>query len=271
MHTLKIFQLVTIAGIAAIMTGCATGPVDPSFPLSASDARRAIRDMRHNPKPLDRPVLVIDGYLDFGIFPGHFGSFVKGISQNAKVVTVSLGSCTSFDECRERVIAAADQAFPDGDAVWTTQVDVVGASLGGLVARLAASPSADSHHPRRLNIARLFTISSPHIGSKLADEITPHDFTRDLVSSSQLFKTLAKSDADTRYQLFPYVLLDDPIVGDRHAAPPGKIPYWLPNQVAFLGPHNMAQFDPRIYADISRRLRGEPGYTHDPPTPAPGT
>ena len=138
----------------------------------------------------------------------------------------------SYHGCRSRVSGY----YP----VWTTQVDVVGASLGGLVARLAAAPSADSTHPRRLNIVRLFSISSPHTGSKLADEITPRILRGISVSNSQLLKTLAKTDADGRYQLFPYVLLDDPIVGDRHACAAGADSLLAAESGAFPRPVNDA-------------------------------
>jgi hypothetical protein len=146
----------------------------------------------------------------------------------------------------------------------------VGASLGGLVGRYAAAPSRQGKSPRRLRIARLFTISSPHAGAKLAEAVPLTDFGHELRPGSEFLRYVAQYDASARYEIYPYVHLDDEIVGDRNAAPPGQNPYWLAN-AAPLPPHMGAILDERILADISRRLRGETPYTLPPagPLPAP--
>lgn len=266
------------------LAGCAA-PVNPAFPVTVDQAHRAIDKMRADRWPLPRPLVVIGGFLDPNVSPPLFAHFFDGVSRDATIIPVSVGTCGSFDECRQTVIAAVDRACPSSDPVWTTQVDVVGASLGGLVARYAAAPlltrapspfstpapggqGGKNNVARRLNIGRLFTISSPLAGARLANVVGFADFHRDMQDDSEFLQYLSGEDRHARYQLICYVHLDDEIVGDHRAAPPGSNPYWLAND-SILAPHFAAMIDERILADIALRLRGEPAFSHPPPTPVP--
>ena len=70
------------------------------------------------------------------------------------------------------------------------------------------------------------------------------------------------------YPIYPYVRLNDVIVGPANAAPPGTTAWWVDNPPLQPG-HIAATTDPRIEADIFRRLRGETPYTLSPPSPLP--
>ena len=144
---------------------CASGPENPSFPLKVDDARSALRQMEERPKPLERPVLVIGGYLDFGVTPSLVRSELRALTDDDRIAPVALFDCGDFDDCRREVIAAVDKAFPNKDPEFTTPVDVIGVSMGGVAARYAAAPDPSGKSHRRLKIARLFTISSPHQGA----------------------------------------------------------------------------------------------------------
>jgi pimeloyl-ACP methyl ester carboxylesterase len=217
-----------------------------------------------------RPLLVIGGFWDLNVSPPLYRWQFHRMTGDDRIVTVSLGLCGSFEECRAAVIEAVDRAFPSDDPVYTSEVDVVGASLGGLVARVAAAPSAEGGNPRRLKVVRLFTISSPHTGATLAADWGFTQFHRDMRPGSSFLEGVARSDAGATYELIPYVRLGDGIVGDHHAAPPNQTPYWVPNPPLQLA-HAGAMTDPRIFADIARQLRGEHPFTHAPPAPLPGT
>ena len=250
------------------VTGCAAAPSNPSFPITSAEAHQVIEQMRGNPKSLRRPVLLIGGFLDPDITPTIYQFFFSSITTDANLIPVSIGFCNSFAECRKKVIAAVDAACPSSDPIWTTEVDVVGASLGGLVARYAAAPSPESAHPRRLRIARLFSISSPQSGSKLAKDLGFTDFHKEIRPNSAFLKVLAAEDPDAGYKLYPYVLLNDTIIDARYAAPPGDTAFWLPND-SLLPSHDAAMVDQRILADIARRLREEPPFSRFPATPLP--
>jgi hypothetical protein len=254
--------------LLATLTGCEAEPVNPSFAITPDQAHQAIAQMRAHPRPLPRPLVLVGGFWDFNVSPTLFNSYFKGVTSHPQIIEVSLGTCGSFAECRQKIIAAVDSACPDQDTNFTTEVDVVGASMGGLAARFAAAPSPDASHPRRLKIARLFTISSPHSGAKLAEAMPMNNLVRDMQPGSKFVKTLAAEDAQAKYQLIPYVHLEDEVVGDRYAAPPGQNAFWLPNDSMLL-PHSAAMVDDRILADIARRLRDESPFTHFPAAPLP--
>jgi hypothetical protein len=254
--------------LTGALAGCAAEPTNPSFPITSAQAHQAVEQMRADPRPLRRPVLLIGGFLDPHIVPTLYRSFFASVTIDAKLIPVSIGFCNSFAECRQKVIAAVDTACPSTDPIWTTEVDVVGASLGGLVARYAAAPSPDPAHPRRLRIARLFSISSPQSGSALAESFAMTDFHREIRPHSAFLDKLATQDAEAGYILYPYVLLNDWIIDDRCAAPPGTFAFWLAND-SLLPSHYTAMFDDRILADIARRLRDEPPFSDFPATPLP--
>jgi hypothetical protein len=259
------------AAILALLAACATHPENPAFPLTTGQAYAAVAQMQNHPVTISRPLVIIGGFLDPDIAPPFFAHYFASITTKAKIIPVSVGFCGSFDQCRDTVISAVDKACPTSDPNWTTQVDVVGISLGGLVARYSAAPprpDSKSKSARRLSIARLYTISSPLSGAKLARLLAITNFHRDMRPGSDFLKYLATTYPLASYQIIPYVHLDDGIVGDRFAAPPGQNPYWLPNDTP-LPPHVGAVLDERILADISRRLRNEKPFTIPPPGPLP--
>jgi hypothetical protein len=223
--------------------------------------------MQDNPKPLQRPLVIIGGFLDVISSP-YYAHYFSGITENTKIIPVSVGLCGSFDECRQKVLDEIQKECPSSDPEWTTKVDVIGFSLGGLVARYAAAPDDKSPHLRRLNIARLFTISSPHTGATLADYLAVTEFHRQMRPGSDFLKHLSQYDRTASYQIICYVHLHDEIVGDHHAAPYNETPYWLDNPWPLL-PHFAATIDSRIIADICLRLRGEKPFTTPPPAPLP--
>jgi len=257
----------SVVGILLLLSsGCVTEPPDPVFPVRMEQAHQDLARMREKPVPLSRPLVIVGGYLDPHISP-PWEEVINDISIHSVIIQVTLNNCGSFEECRDRIIVAVDKTCPSGDPIWTSRVDVVGLSLGGLAARYAAAPSQRANHSRRLNIARLFTISSPHTGAKIAfAAITP--FQKDIKPHSDFLQYVARFDVSANYQLVAYVHLDDEIVGDRNAAPPGKNVYWLANTFPFL-PHGGAISDERIVCDVARRLRGETPFTISPPAPLP--
>jgi hypothetical protein len=259
--------------LALLLAGCGTSPRNPSFDVSATDARRVLREMRESPRRLERPVVVLDGFgppLASWILTPN----LKRTLGDDRVIGVTFAFAESFEECRRRVTDALQRHFPSDDPDFTREVDVVAFSMGGVVARYAAAPPATSHG-RRLRIARLFTISTPHRGADLAAlpgllgrlqlDMRPNsDFL------TRLDRRTTAGPEQGRYELVAYTRLADRVVGERNAAPPGHTPLWLPNLP--LEPSHLGCFtDPRIIADIARRLRREAPLAAGPPAPLPGS
>ena len=270
--------LISAAALMSLLAGCAAQPrANPSFPVTVDQARHALSDMKADPKPLVRPLVILGGMGDPGFAATSIRSDFRKLTRDRRVIGVSFPLCGDFDACRRRAIRLVDEAFPTDDPAFTTEVDVIGVSMGGLVARYAAAPSADPARrgQRRLKIARLFTISTPHRGAAWAALPTINELHRAMRGDSPFLRTLADVEALVEtagegYEIYPYVRLGDGVVGAWNAAPDGRSPWWVPGVMLEEG-HAMASRDARILADVARRLRGEEPLTLDPPEPLPPT
>lgn len=288
------FPLLSLVLVSLIL-GCGSGPRNQSFHLSVADADKALDAMQAEPRPLERPVVVVDGFLDPGVGSMIVAHRVRKLTPHAdQVIRVNLLSCADFDSCRRKIIEAVDAAFPTDDPNQTREVDVIGISMGGVAARYAAlptSPPSPATRPaspnaaspdaepldaeplmrsgRRLRIARLFTLASPHLGARRADQIPALLPThRDMQTTSAFLKNLNDPRHQPEYTIVPYVRLADTTIGPANAAPLGQTPIWLPK-----GPLDAAHagvvVDPRIAADVCRRLRSEASFVSEPRTPLP--
>ena len=254
------------------LAGCASDtPRNQSFPLTRHEAHLAIERMHADLWPLPRPVIVLGGIHDPGLVASHIADVIRdSVPDRSQVVDLSFFGDLTFDDCATKLIRFVDETFPNitSDSE-TIEVDVVAFSMGGVVARFAASDAYAKASGRRLNIARLFTISSPHDGADLADWPTLDDRVKDMRKGSAFLATLNSESLAPihRYELFTYVRLKDGVVGEEHAAPPDMSAWWVPSGFSFA--HLGAGHDERILADILRRLRGEQPFTTSPPAPLP--
>jgi len=246
---------------------CQSGPVNPSLPTTLDAARTDLSRIAADRKPLPRPLVIVTGFMDPGFSAFVMKARFRSLFDDPRIITVSLGDCISFEGCRKKVMAAVGQQFPTSDPAWTTQVDVIGFSMGGVVARYAAlgPPGASD---RRLRIARLFTISSPNFGAERAQRLPLlHPLQKDLRPGSQFLNRL--NAAEPAYAGYAYIRLGDRTIGEANAHLPGQEAWWV-STPAFSIAHGRAHADPRILADIARRLRGEPPLATEPPAPLPG-
>ena len=243
-----------LIGAFAFATGCAGGEKNPDFPLSVDAARDAKAEMRDSPVAPERPIVLAAGYYDPGLIVGRLRRDLQAmLDDDAEILTVTFVTAFGFEQCRDRLVNVVEERWPSESDETTVEVDVVAYSMGGLVSRYAAMPRSDG---RQLRIARLFTISTPHRGARLAGLPTLDSRVRDMRSESAFLQSLDEHLEVSGYELYCYVRLNDFIVGEQNAAPPNMEPWWVPNVPFGLG-HIGAVNDPRIQADIARRLRGE--------------
>lgn len=256
----------------AALGGCSSAnQMNPSFPLTVGDANEALKEMRDDPKPLERPVLVIGGWMNTGLMTSRLAGVLRGCAaDDNKIAHVAMVGYSTFDRCRERVIRAVDEELgttPESIAAnETIEVDVVAFSMGGLVARYAAAERTDG--AKRLNIKHLYTIATPHCGANMAPLAGFEPRALEMQHGSALLSLLNNNIPDPGYELTAYVRLGDLTVGQDNCALPGSCAWWVPNR-PFEGAHNDAFRDPRILADIARRLRGETPFTRTPAAPLP--
>jgi hypothetical protein len=220
---------------------------------------------------LPRPLVIVGGWHDPGVAAIIMRRTIEALIQDDRIVTVSMGFVYGFDQGRDRLIQALEAAVPSDSETQTVEVDVLAFSMGGLVARHAASPAEPTEGGpghKRLNLRRLFTIGSPHQGSPLAQWALVGPMERAMRPGSAFLRRLNQPARLAGYELYPYVRLGDWVVGTTNAAPPGRIPWWV--DPPFLSStHGGAVWDPRFYADILRRLRGEPPWTSRPAAQPP--
>lgn len=247
---------ILLVGVLLMLGGCVGhgGVVNPSFPVTESDAQADERRMRADPKALERPVVVV-------------GSF-RGPDPIVESMTIRLARMTTgrradflriptwfegeIEVLALRTVEMVESAYPSGREDATVEVDVVGLSMGGLVARYAA----DRLEGRRLKIRRLITIATPHRGAVMAPRspLVEDRAVQDMYPRS-LFLTKLDEAYDGSYEIIPYARLGDGIVGTINTAPPGRRPIWTDRQG--VTSHLTVNEDRRILTDIARRLRGE--------------
>lgn len=248
-----------------LLTGCAAD--NPSFDLSENQARQALEEMARDPKPLPRPLIIVAGYGDPGFADAHLAETMGRSLEDDRIARVSFSGAKTFDDCRQLLLESVEAQFPGPDTGRTIEVDVVANSMGGVIARYAADPAVGD---RYLWVARLFTISAPHRGAEMARIPISNELLVDMRPGSEFLDGLNERSRSASYELIPYARVGDMWVGEENTAPPGQVPWWVPNR-AFEPAHLTAYSDPRIIADILRRLRGEPPYTSEPRAPWPSS
>jgi hypothetical protein len=266
------------AALAAVLSGCIALPTpnDPSRAVTRESAAIDLAALYDHPQPLARPVVVLGGYRTLGLHAAPLVSKIRRATSNQSddFLYLSYPLTTDFDQLADYVVSEVEKKWPSADPDQTVPVDVVGVSMGGLVARWAALPPAervrgkeDSPAPgyKRLNIVRLFTFSSPHRGALLADKVQIDPASRDMCSGSPFLDVLDERRAAHPFDLVCYAQEGDRIVGATRSAPPGEDPIWCEGTILFS--HMSAVENPIFVTDVCRRLRGEtPLVTpHGPP------
>jgi len=261
--------VVTVTWIALSIGAwsCARSVTNPSFDLTVPEACTELRNRREHKVHLERPVVVLAGYLDPGTGVARGAAMIRRVVEPGSwVIEVPFFSVTTWESCRARVIAKVIEDFgadPDGN---TREVDVVAFSMGGLVARYAAMPRDGEP---RLRVARLFTIATPHQGAIAAEVMQPDQRVMGMRAGSPMLDELDCAYEGCGYEIVSYVRLGDEIVGAGSARGPDGRLWWVPNKPLSLA-HLRALFDERIIADIVARLAGEPPWTTEPCAPVPG-
>ena len=257
---------ISIAICVLLLTAGCAQRANPSFPLTVDQADKKIDEMSRTPRPFERPVLVLAGYNDLGVGPAFVAYKLHSVSDNqSEIVPISFQLFGDMESFRQHLIDVVEAKYPSKDRNQTTPVDVIGISLGGLVARYAADPPDEKY--KRLNIVHLYTISSPLAGAKVAQRFGWIDAMKQVKPDSPMIQRLNRPTAPS-YELVCYTRLGDDTVGEHLASPPGQPVWWVDTPPLSLA-HDGAINDSRILADIERRLRHEPPLASAPPAALP--
>ncbi len=256
-----------LLAVLALSGGCQVPrrTPNPSFPTTHGEARADLTRMAANPAELARPLVVVAGIGDPAISSGAILEAVRpavAAASQRLVVEVSFFDEHTFQGARQKLLREVGAAL--GTSIDDLpEVDVVAFSMGGLVVRSAAIADEAGH---RLPIRRLFTISTPHEGARLAGIPIGTPQSDDMRPTSDFIARLADERRD--YALICYARLDDITVGEEFSAPEGVALWWVPTPNGEWA-HLQAFSDERILSDILRRLRGETPWTREPAAPLP--
>ncbi|RLS94585.1 MAG: hypothetical protein DWI12_06275 [Planctomycetota bacterium] len=263
LHVVTRCCAIVFASAVFATSGCSTPrwTANPSFSIDRESARADLARMASAPVPAQRPILVLAGIGDLRI---SSGALVRGIAPTleGQLIEIDFFSVSTFADARQALLREAAAAL--GTSLEKIpEVDVIAFSMGGLVARDAAIVDSAG---RQLRIRRLFTIATPHQGARLAGIPMGIPVGEDMCPTSDFIERFRRTRFD--YQLICYTRLDDITVGEENAAPEGVPLWWVPTPSGEWS-HMAAFDDPRIQADIARRLRGETPWTTSPATPLP--
>jgi hypothetical protein len=263
LHTLAALAL------AVCLPACsADTPRNPSFDVTRAEARGVVATLKAERPRAVRPVVVVGGLYDpLNISTADLAGRIEAmLDKRDEPISINVFGAGSMDACRARVVERIEAWRPSSDPSQTVEVDVVGFSLGAIVARDAATARVGE---RRLNVARIFSIAGPHRGAAAAELPDLDDRVRAIQPGSAFVETLNDPGrAGATYELLCYIRLGDKIVGEANAAPPGEVAWWVPTG-ALERHHGEAYKDPRILADIGRRLAGLPGLATEPASELP--
>jgi pimeloyl-ACP methyl ester carboxylesterase len=217
-----------------------------------------------SPIGLERPLVVVGGWRTPRFTASWLGRDLARLAgaELSQVLPVGVLACRTMEGGVGQIIRAVEQRWPSRDPALSIEVDVVGISMGGLLARAAALPAPGR---KQLNIRRLFTIGTPHRGAVMAGRITVDALSRDMRAGSPFLGRLDEGQRTSIGELICYARTHDVMVGAANSAPPGHHPYWL-HGPRFLS-HVTMWADPLIRLDIARRLRGEEPLARRPSPP----
>lgn len=269
----RALTLACAAALCAALTGCVPfGVSNPTITASRSQAGDDLCRMEADPRPLHRPVVVLNGYRALAPHANILRANLQRATsaQDSDYLTVSYAFASSIEEAAQEVIAAVNARWPGDSPDETIEVDVVAVSMGGIVARYAALSDVDrlaleARWSRadgtgdiplpRLRIARLFTLATPHRGARLADTIALDAAALEMRSGSAMLRALDAALPTADYELTCYGQLRDFTVGVTRTAPEGHALAWTDGTLMFS--HVTIADNTLVLADIARRLRGE--------------
>jgi len=228
-------------------------PDNPDFQPPAGGLKAEHARMVASPATAPRPIVVLAGWRAARLPSAMLARKLHRLVGSAQTLAIAFPLHFRFESAAAYAVRLISERFPSPDASTTVKVDVVGISMGGLIARLAAMPRAGEPH---LRIARLFTLGTPHRGAKVAHIIRPDPTVRDMRPGSAFLQQLDEALPRAEYELTCYARLGDSWVGARNTAPPGHDPIWT--RGPRLMSHVTISSDALIITDIARRIRNEP-------------
>jgi pimeloyl-ACP methyl ester carboxylesterase len=226
------------------LSGCSAAEKKRSLQVAADqrEAELDLKAMAGAPKPLPRPVLLLTGWMEPPSNWGRFRTWLESATCGCErqIVCLDLRGPGGLAAAVEKVLAAGEELG---------EVDVVAHSAGGLVAREAAR---GVHGDRRLRIARLFAIATPHHGSPWGNlwPILPYPLqAADCRPASDFLVSLDRDASTVSMRIANYWSEGDVVVPRESAAAVGAEQHLYARPKGFFI-HRRCAADPRLARDV---------------------
>ncbi|HEX8875260.1 MAG TPA: hypothetical protein VF777_00815 [Phycisphaerales bacterium] len=210
---------------------------------------------------LDRPVLILSGYRAPGVMGGNMARRVAWLlgAPIDDFRMISYPHMGDLDRVAHTVDRILRREFPTDQ-----EFDVVGISMGGLIARmLAADDYARERGLQRLRMKNLFTMATPHLGAKIAAHIHVDKAATEMQIGSPRLAWLNALPRD--YALHCYAILNDITVGAKQTSVHGEHPMWVRGTPLFS--HSLITEHPLVVLDVAARIAGVEGVLEKSPPP----
>ncbi len=237
---------------------------NPTFHMDEDALAAEAARMAREPKALVRPVVILGGWHSPGLANWGVESVVRPTTstKNEDFLSITYPLKMSINGAAAVAVRAMKEC-----GLWGQEIDFIGVSMGGIMARaLAAGILGHEPAPAR----RIFTIATPNRGAKIAKVAILDSCAWDLRPGSKFITKLNTERNGDGPELFCYGALRDWWIGAPNTAPPGMHPRWIDvgPGLGRLCSHFAINHDRRVLLDISRRLRGETPISGDG-TPPP--
>lgn len=235
-------QILLVLGMV-LCTGCGSYVFyRADIPQSPAMAGEALEVLAQNPAPLQRPLLLIHGWRDSARRWEKMLHWLRRCTTNAEEMVVV------FDYSGDQPISVlTEELFRKYKVLG--EVDVVGHSMGGLIAR-------EAHRRGFITIKTLFSMASPHRGSYLARYGPLFRQLRDMTPGSEFLRRL-NSDPRTRdFNIITYWMRGDFLLtqGSSESLGGTNVILSTGNKPLFRYTHNQLVMDERTIYDVIRRL-----------------
>ncbi len=223
--------------------------VNPHFAVSRTEAKRILASCAAAPFKLTRPLFIISGYHSPKITILPIASTFRTSTLNPELThMVSSPLAMSLESATTRACVAIQK-----HAAGHRDIDIIGHSMGGVIARMILGISGMPH------VCRLFTLATPHRGAIIAPFAPIDRAAKQLKCNSEFLNQLNARPTPPGTEVVCYARLYDWWVGAQNCAPPGQGTFWLDADtfVSRLLGHFTITRDQRIHADIIQRMRGE--------------
>jgi hypothetical protein len=230
---------------------------NPTFHMDEEGLEADAARMAREPKALPRPVVILGGWHSPGLANWSVEAVVRPATsaKSEDFLSVTYPLSLSIKGAANIAVAAMKDR-----GLWGKEVDFIGVSMGGIIARALAA-GALGHEPTPSR--RIFTIATPHRGAKIAKVAIIDSCAWDLRPGSKLLERLNNGLNTERNgdgpELFCYGALRDWWIGAPNTAPPGMHTRWIDVAPGLgrLCSHFAINHDRRVLLDIARRLRGD--------------